>query len=57
MSSASTIGGYLIKKFQEVNCNTIFGVPGDYILNFYKVLEQNKDKVKTVITCDEQGKI
>jgi indolepyruvate decarboxylase len=32
----------------------VFGVPGDYILGFYKYLNESK-KLTIVNTCDEQG--
>ena len=52
--SESTISKYLISKIKENNVKHVFGIPGDYIINFYKDLAQEKD-IKTVVTCDEQG--
>ncbi len=39
--SFMTIGEYLLSKLQEYNIQHIFGIPGDYVLRFYQLLEQN----------------
>ncbi|MBF0208104.1 MAG: alpha-keto acid decarboxylase family protein, partial [Oligoflexia bacterium] len=49
----TTIGEYLITRLYESGISHVFGIPGDYILTFYKLLEQSK--IKTINTCDEQG--
>ncbi len=38
---AVTIGEYLLGKLQEYNIQHIFGIPGDYVLRFYQLLEQS----------------
>ena len=49
----TTIASYLIHRLQALGARHVFGVPGDYVLGFYKALE---DSDLTVInTCDEQG--
>ncbi len=53
MSNAQTISGYLIDKLYAHGVRHIFGVPGDYILGFYKELENSQ--VEVINTCDEQG--
>lgn len=35
-----TIGGYLIQRLQEVGVRDIFGIPGDFVLQFYGMLEE-----------------
>ena len=36
-----TIGGYLIERLQALGVEHIFGIPGDYILTLYKMLEES----------------
>ena len=50
-----TIGEYLIEKLYCNGIRHIFGVPGDYVLGFYELLNQNKDKIQIINTCDEGG--
>lgn len=47
------IGEYLIQRIYEKGVRHVFGVPGDYILNFYAMLD--KGPLQMVNTCDEQG--
>lgn len=37
----TTIGEYLLKKLKSYNINHIFGIPGDYVLRFYKLIEES----------------
>ncbi len=52
-STEIAIGEYLIKKLYERGVRHIFGIPGDYVLGFYKLLEESK--IRVINTCDEQG--
>lgn len=52
MSKTSTMGGYLIDRLLSHDVHHIFGVPGDYVLGFYKELEESE--LTVVNTCDEQ---
>lgn len=52
-SDETTIGEYLIKRLYDNGIRHIFGIPGDYVLTFYKRLEQSE--IKIINTCDEQG--
>lgn len=36
-----SIGQYLIRRLQEYGLQDIFGIPGDYILSFYSMLEKS----------------
>ena len=36
-----SIGQYLIRRLQDYNIQDIFGIPGDYVLSFYSMLEQS----------------
>jgi TPP-dependent 2-oxoacid decarboxylase len=49
-----TIGEYLIQALYNRGARHIFGVPGDYVLGFYYILNQSH-KLKIINTCDEQG--
>lgn len=53
MTDSNTIGGYLIQKLLDHGVKHIFGVPGDYVLGFYKLLEESE--IEVINTCDEQG--
>jgi len=53
MNKVHTISSYLIYKLYAHGVRHIFGVPGDYVLGFYKELENSQ--VEVINTCDEQG--
>jgi indolepyruvate decarboxylase len=36
-----SIGDYLIRRLQDYGILDVFGIPGDYILSFYTMLEQS----------------
>lgn len=36
-----SIGEYLLKRLQDYGLRHVFGVPGDYVLGFYSLLEQS----------------
>ena len=38
---AMSVGQYLIKRLQDYGINDVFGIPGDYVLSFYGMLEQS----------------
>ncbi|MBN2580691.1 MAG: alpha-keto acid decarboxylase family protein [Pirellulales bacterium] len=40
-----SIGDYLIRRLQDHGIRDIFGIPGDYVLNFYTRLEQSPIRV------------
>jgi indolepyruvate decarboxylase len=48
-----TIGTYLIDQLAAHGVQHVFGVPGDYVLRFYQLLEQRG--LPIINTCDEQG--
>jgi TPP-dependent 2-oxoacid decarboxylase len=52
-TTETTIGEYLIHKLYAHGVRHVFGIPGDYVLSFFKQLEQSE--LKTINTCDEQG--
>ncbi len=51
--SATTISAYLIHRLHALGVGHVFGVPGDYVLGFYKALEESE--LEVINTCDEQG--
>ena len=36
-----TIGGYLIQRLQDYGLTDLFGIPGDFVLQFYGMLEES----------------
>ncbi|MFN0199284.1 MAG: alpha-keto acid decarboxylase family protein, partial [Planctomycetaceae bacterium] len=40
-----TIGGYLIRRLQDYGITDIFGIPGDFVLQFYGMLEESPIRV------------
>ena len=53
MKTSPSIGDYLIQRLSAHGVRQVFGIPGDYVLGFYDLLE--KSKLRIVNTCDEQG--
>ncbi len=53
MESNITIGQYLINSLKKIGIDHIFGIPGDYIINFFKEMEKNN--LNLIGTCTEQG--
>ncbi|MBF0495061.1 MAG: alpha-keto acid decarboxylase family protein, partial [Deltaproteobacteria bacterium] len=49
--NTSTIGKYLTTRLEQVGLKHIFGVPGDYVLQFFDCLEASSMKV--ICTCNE----
>ncbi len=49
----TTVSKYLLDKLKNVGINHIFGIPGDYVINFFSEIE--KSDIKTIGTCTEQG--
>ena len=47
------IGEYLIKAIRKTGTRHVFGIQGDYVLNFYTQL--CKSPIKVINTCSEQG--
>lgn len=53
MKTAPTIGEYLISRLKAYGIGHVFGIPGDYVLGFYDLLQRSS--LEIVTTCDEQG--
>jgi indolepyruvate decarboxylase len=46
-----TVGRYLVRRLEQLGLKHIFGVPGDYVLKFFDLIE--KSSIDLVNTCDE----
>ena len=53
MESVIGVGDYLIERILAHGVHHVFGVPGDYVLGFFKKMTGSPLQVMT--TCDEQG--
>jgi TPP-dependent 2-oxoacid decarboxylase len=53
MKPSNLIGEYLIQRLYDHGVRHVFGIPGDYVLGFYDLLQRSA--LQTVNTCDEQG--
>lgn len=51
----NTIGGYLIKRLMDYGLKDIFGIPGDFVLGFYSMLEQSPIRVVGTTREDSAG--
>ena len=50
-----SIGGYLIQRLQDYGLKDIFGIPGDFVLQFYGMLEESPIRVKGTTREDCAG--
>jgi indolepyruvate decarboxylase len=41
LETAPSIGDYLIRRLQDYGIRDVFGIPGDYVLSFYTMLEHS----------------
>jgi len=53
--SSSTIGGYLIERLHGMGVDHVFGIPGDYILTLYKMLEESPIELVGMTREDSAG--
>ncbi|MGG6270339.1 thiamine pyrophosphate-binding protein [Leptolyngbya sp. AN03gr2] len=53
MAITQSIGAYLIQRLYDYGVHHIFGVPGDFVLSFDKLIEESS--IRLINTCDEQG--
>ncbi|WP_028584588.1 alpha-keto acid decarboxylase family protein [Desulfogranum mediterraneum] len=54
MSTQTNVGEYLITKLHQCGIRHMFGIPGDYVLGFYDLVEKNP-LIELINTSDEQG--
>lgn len=50
-AKSETIGDYLIRRLQEYGVRDVFGIPGDYVLGFYSMLEHSP--IRVIGCCKE----
>jgi len=50
-----TIGSYLIQRLQECGLKDLFGIPGDFVLQFYGMLEESPIRVIGCTREDNAG--
>src|SRR5882724_1498968 len=50
-----TIGGYLIQRLQDYGLEHVFGIPGDFVLQFYAMLEESPLNVVGCTREDNAG--
>ncbi|QDT64417.1 alpha-keto acid decarboxylase family protein [Calycomorphotria hydatis] len=53
--ATDTIGGYLIQRLQDYGLRDMFGIPGDFVLNFYGMLEESPIRVIGTTREDNAG--
>ena len=53
MPKTITVGQYLVHRLEETGMKHIFGIPGDYVLDFYDLLVASK--LEVIGTCTEIG--
>ena len=54
-SGEVSIGQYLIHRLQDYGVGAVFGIPGDYVLSFYSMLEQSPLEVVGCTREDNAG--
>ena len=52
-SSGRSIGDFLIRRLRQYGVNHVFGIPGDYVLGFYDLLERSP--IDVIGTCKEDA--
>ena len=50
-----SIGEYLIRRLQDYGIGHVFGIPGDYILQFYSLLDASPLQIVTTTREDFAG--
>jgi indolepyruvate decarboxylase len=54
-SAADTIGEYLIQRLQDYGVSDVFGIPGDFVLQFYGMLQESPIRVIGCTREDSAG--
>lgn len=54
-NAEQTIGGYLIQRLQDYGIEHVFGIPGDFVLQFYAMLENSPVQVVGCTREDNAG--
>lgn len=53
--TVQTIGSYLIRRLQDYGLTDLFGIPGDFVLRFYEMLEESPIRVVGCTREDNAG--
>ena len=54
-SRGATIGEYLIERLGALGVEHVFGIPGDYVLTLYKMIEESPIKLVNMTREDNAG--
>jgi len=54
-SRSQTIGQYLIRRLQDYGLKDMFGIPGDFVLQFYSMLEESPIRMVGMTREDNAG--
>ncbi|WP_435010337.1 alpha-keto acid decarboxylase family protein [Tundrisphaera lichenicola] len=54
-TAATTVGSYLIERLHAMGVDHVFGIPGDYILTLYKMLEASPIELVGMTREDNAG--
>jgi indolepyruvate decarboxylase len=54
MSANKTVGEYLLDELKNLQIKRVYGIPGDYIIKFFKLLEDDP-QIELCTFCHEQG--
>ncbi len=54
-SASESIGQYLIRRLRECGVRDVFGIPGDYVLGFYDVMEKSPLRIIGCTREDSAG--
>src|ERR1700720_4434304 len=55
MPAATTIGQYIIDRLHAMGVDHVFGIPGDYVLTLYKMLEESPIEIVGMTREDSAG--
>ncbi|WP_165218945.1 alpha-keto acid decarboxylase family protein [Aquisphaera insulae] len=50
-----TVGGYLVERLQALGVKHVFGIPGDYVLGLYRLLDESPIQVVGMTREDNAG--
>ena len=54
-TSSATIGQYIIERLGSLGVEHVFGIPGDYVLGLYKLLEESPISLVGMTREDNAG--
>jgi indolepyruvate decarboxylase len=53
--NVSTVGNYLVDRLQALGLGHVFGIPGDYVLGLYKLIEESPIQIVGMTREDNAG--